>query len=84
MTDTEYLLQAARHEICELRRRCEILQAKVDMIDLFATVLRTNVARVLAVTSPDIVVEIEEKLTELAAGKAPIPDQLSPTDETKE
>lgn len=36
------LLQEARSEILELRRTNEVLGAKVEMIDLFATVLFTK------------------------------------------
>ena len=36
------LLQEAREEIVSLRRRNEILGAKVEMIDLFACVLHTR------------------------------------------
>jgi hypothetical protein len=44
MADIKNLLLQAQHEIIDLRRRNEVLQAKVDTMDLFALVLNTSPA----------------------------------------
>lgn len=54
MTDLERALQMAVDEIAQLRRRNEVLAAKVEMIDLFACVLHTSVAARSSGASEDV------------------------------
>lgn len=54
MTDLERALQMAVDEIGQLRRRNEILAAKVEMIDLFACVLHTSPAGRSSGASEDV------------------------------
>lgn len=54
MTDLEQLLLNAADEIQQLRRRNEVLNAKVDTMNLFATVLNTQPAYSPEGASPDI------------------------------
>jgi hypothetical protein len=49
-----YTLRDAQAEILDLRRRNEILSAKVEMIDLFACVLHTKPAEHVRGASPDV------------------------------
>ncbi len=76
------LLTHAMHEIRDLRRRNEILSAKVEMIDLFACVLHTSAATRSQGAAPDVAWALERKIEELnnaetgnahEAGRAPIP-----------
>ena len=67
MTELEELLRNAAHEIRDLRRRNEVLSAKVEMIDLFACVLHTQAAlRRPQGMSPDIAWALEKKAIEIA------------------
>ena len=59
------LLLSAKNEIVSLRRRNEILSAKVEMIDLFACILHTKPATPNCGAGIDIVPELAKKLEEL-------------------
>ena len=65
MTELEHLLTNAMYEIHALRRRNEILSAKVEMIDLFACVLHTQPASSPQGASPDVAWALQKKLDEL-------------------
>ncbi len=65
MTDLEEILSSAAFEIRDLRRRNELLQAKVEMIDLFACILFTKPAQNSQGASPDVAWAIDKKLDEL-------------------
>jgi hypothetical protein len=65
MTDLEHLLTGAMHEIRDLRRRNEILSAKVEMIDLFAFVLHTEPKYPSISMSEDVAWKLQMKLDEL-------------------
>ena len=73
MTELEELLTNAMHEIRDLRRRNEVLGAKVEMIDLFACVLHTQAAANPQGYSPDVAFALQKKIVELQqeAGKLP-------------
>lgn len=58
------LLIEAASEITNLRRRNEILSAKVEMIDLFACVLHTRPAAHEGGMSPDVVWAINKYVRE--------------------
>lgn len=72
------LLQEAVHEIHSLRRRNEVLQAKVDTMELFRTVLFTAPAGGVMGYSLDVCGGLEAKIRELDAQAArdarPIPE----------
>lgn len=59
------LLLSAAHEIRDLRRRNEILQAKQEMIDLFACVLHTQPARKGEGYSEDIACLIDKEIVRI-------------------
>lgn len=59
------LLSKAKDEIVGLRRRNEILQAKVDVMDLFALVLHTSPARRTEGYGEDVVWMLQQKINEL-------------------
>lgn len=65
MTDLEELLTNASNEIRSLRRRNELLSAKVEMIDLFALVFHTRPASPSAGYAPDVVFALSRKIAEL-------------------
>jgi hypothetical protein len=67
MTNLVELLATAMHEIRDLRRRNEILAAKVEMIDLFACVLNTQPARHSQGMAPDVAWALQKKMEELIA-----------------
>lgn len=77
LRDTKILLQNAGYEIRDLRRRLEIADAKLEMVDLFKTVLMTRPAGSTMGMSPDILHEMEGHIKELedclAHGIDPIP-----------
>ena len=62
MTD---LLQDARAEILHLRRRNEVLAAKVEMIELFACVLHTRPAVPVEGMGEDIAWKLQKKIDEI-------------------
>lgn len=53
------LLTQAKHQIISLRRRNEILEAKVEVMNLFGTVLHTQPAYVQQGAEVDIVWRID-------------------------
>ncbi len=61
------LLTNAVFEIRDLRRRNEILSAKVEMIDLFACVLHTQAAHRNEGASPDVAWALEKEINRLKA-----------------
>lgn len=65
---TKRLLLEAKEEIISLRRRNEILGAKVDMIDLFACVLHTRPAGQAMGMSEDVAWKIERAITDARHG----------------
>jgi hypothetical protein len=69
-SELESLAQQACHEIRDLRRRNEILSAKVEMINLFACVLHSKPAECSERCSPDVVWAIEKELAREKAAAA--------------
>lgn len=65
MSDMKDLLEEAREEIIHLRRRNEILSAKVEMIDLFACVLNTRPWEPRETVGEDIAWKLQKKINEL-------------------
>lgn len=60
------LLNRARLEVIELRRRVEILQAKVEVMDLFACVLHTTpAARNDGAMAPDVAWLLQKEIDRL-------------------
>lgn len=59
------LLNDARHEIISLRRRNEILSAKVEVFDSLMCLLHTSPAQHSQAMSPDVAWQIEKGLEEL-------------------
>lgn len=70
MSEIEDILLRAKNEINALRNRNSILEAKVEMIDLFATVLHSKPAQRLESSGIDVAWEIDKFLRELHASKA--------------
>lgn len=62
MTQLEELLLNAKHEIETLRRRNEILDAKVGVMELFACVLHTEPARRSEGASPDVAWALQKEI----------------------
>lgn len=73
MSPLQELLLHAMHEIRDLRRRNEILGAKVEMIDLFACVLHTEPFRSTQGAAPDVAWALQKKIDALAAEEAAKP-----------
>lgn len=65
MTQLEELLLNAKHEIDDLRRRNEILNAKVEVMELFACVLHTEPARRSQGAAPDVAWALQKKIDEI-------------------
>ena len=59
------LLEAAKAEIVSLRRTNEILAAKVQTMELFATVLHTEPARSRESVAIDVAWQLQKKIDEL-------------------
>lgn len=59
------LLEAAREEIISLRHTNEILAAKVQTMELFATVLHTEPARFHGGEAIDVAWQLKKKIDEL-------------------
>jgi hypothetical protein len=59
------LLINAKSEIEQLRRRNEILAAKVDTMELFACVLHTQPASISIGQSEDIAYQLQQEIEEL-------------------
>jgi len=66
MNALEQTLHEAKQTILQLRRTNEILSAKVEVMNLFATVLHTQPAYNSQSMSPDVCWEIDNRLKELA------------------
>ena len=66
------LLRNAMFEIQDLRRRNEILSAKVEMIELFSTVLHTEPRRPERRMSPDVAWALQKKIDEIMTDDARI------------
>lgn len=64
------LLVRAAAEIRELRRRNEILSAKVEMIDLFACVLHTQPARQSVGMAEDVAWAIDREVARIDEAEA--------------
>lgn len=65
MIEMKDLLEEARQEIIHLRRRNEILSAKVEMIDLFACILNTRPWAPAETMGEDIAWKLQKKINEL-------------------
>jgi len=65
MADIKNLLLNAQHEILGLRRRNEVLQAKVDTMDLFALVLRTSPSYQSVGMGEDVAWLIDKEIQEI-------------------
>lgn len=70
MSELQSLLVQAREEILSLRRRNELLEAKVEMIDLFACVLHSQPARQSQGAGLDLAWALQKKIDELNAPTA--------------
>lgn len=70
MADIKNLLLHAQHEILDLRRRNEVLQAKVDTMDLFALVLRTQPAYQSVGMGEDVAWLIDKEVQEITRREA--------------
>jgi len=57
------LLQKARHEIIQLRRRNEVLTAQMDVVEIFAAAL--GLKRNQGGMEIDVAWELEQKLSQL-------------------
>ena len=65
--NTNDLMRAAHNEIRDLRRRNEILEAKVSVMNLFALVLHSKPAEVPTVIQDDILQQLEKHASDMAA-----------------
>lgn len=65
MDPLKELLTSAVHEIQGLRRRNEILNAKVEVMELFACVLHTTPAQHSQSMSPDVAWALQKKIDEI-------------------
>lgn len=73
MADIKNLLLHAQHEILDLRRRNEVLQAKVDTMDLFALVLRTTPQYLSVGMGEDVAWLIDKEVQEINRREAEKP-----------
>ena len=73
MADIKNVLLRAQSEILTLRHRNEVLQAKVDTMDLFALVLRTQPAYQSVGMGEDVAWLIEKEVAEINHREA-VPD----------
>jgi hypothetical protein len=64
------LLTDAMHEIRDLRRRNEILSAKVEVMDLFACVLHTTAAIRSQGAAPDVAWALQKEIDEMSRPSA--------------
>ena len=64
-------LKEAQREITQLRRRNEILSAKVEVMDSFMCVLHTKPAEHLQGMSPDVVFQMEKHISKLEDANKP-------------
>lgn len=71
MNELIQTLREAQHEINSLRRRNEILAAKVEVMDSFMCVLHTSPAVHTQCASPDVVYRMEKHITELEDANKP-------------
>lgn len=69
MDSMKELLTSAMHEIHNLRRRNEILSAKVEVMELFACVLHTKAASHIQGASPDVAWALQKKINEIDSVK---------------
>ena len=63
----KHLLQDARSEILQLRRENELLRAKQEMVDLFATVLYSKPYAPSQGMGEDVAWKLERAITEIDA-----------------
>jgi hypothetical protein len=70
-SEAEYAMEAAIAEIEMLRRRVEVLQGKVDMIDLFELVFKSAPRNEGGGMSEDIAWKLRRALDNIKAEKAP-------------
>lgn len=61
------LMNSAAHEIRDLRRRNEVLTAKVEVMDLFACVLHTKAASRSEGMTEDVAWLLDRKVRAMAA-----------------
>ena len=78
------LLSQAMHEIVVLRRRNEILEAKVGVMDLFATVLHTTPARSNAGAAEDVAWKLAQEIAKIEKEAAATPVPTKPSTEPSE
>ena len=70
MTEEENLLRKAIWEIQDLRRRNEVLSAKVEVMDLFHLVLRTQPNYGSQGASIDVAWEMQKRVDEIVSAKS--------------
>lgn len=75
MEDDKQLLQRAREEILNLRRRNEVLEAKVDAMEMFAMVLRTEIRYPSHGAAIDVAWELQKRIEDFEAKKEPANEQ---------
>lgn len=82
MADIKNLLQRAQDEILMLRRSNEVLRAKVETMDLFALVLRTEPNYPQTGMSEDVAWLLGKEIIdiELSEGREPKPVRAASTD----
>ena len=61
-TELEHMIRHAVNDIRNLKHENEVLRAKVEMIDLFAEVFRTEPRNRSCIMAPDVVWELERHL----------------------
>ena len=71
MSELIETLKEAQREIQQLRRRNEILSAKVEVMDSFMCVLHTAPAQHTQAFAPDIVFGLEKHIAKLEDAKKP-------------
>lgn len=65
------LLLEARQEIIGLRRSNELLRAKIEMVELFASVHRTTPFQQPQQMAPDVVYQMDRAIDELTEAERP-------------
>jgi len=71
MSELIETLKEAQREIQQLRRRNEILSAKVEVMDSFMCVLHTAPAQQSQAFSPDVVFAMEKHIAKLEDAQKP-------------
>ena len=73
------LLRDAVHEIRDLRRRNELLQAQVDVMELFGLTLRTTPNYSSTGASPDVAWMLDKEIRKIEEAEASVPKPAWPS-----